>query len=67
MDDPLGHLDRSLLSRDRMIRPDTDFPLRNPTDTFERFRSIYGSAVDRGALDDFDNERLFGEYPLLFC
>ena len=64
MDDPIGHLDRDLLSRDRMIRPETTFPIRQPQDTYDVFRSIYGSPVYRGALNDFDNERLFGKFSI---
>ena len=62
MDDPIGHLDRDLLSRDRMVRPTTRFPMRESRDTFETFRSIYGRSVRRGELDDFDNERLYGNF-----
>ena len=61
MDDPIAHLDRNLLSRDQMVRPETNFPMREPRDTFEQFRSIYGSIVRRGTVNDFDNERLFGK------
>ena len=64
MDDPLGHLDRDLLSRDRMVRPDTNFPMREPRDTFERFRGIYGGIVSRGHVNDFDNPRLFGKFDI---
>ena len=60
MDDPNAHLDRELLSRDRMIWPEADHPIREPQDTFEVFRSIYGQPVRRGARNDFDNPRLFG-------
>ena len=62
MDNPIGHLDRELLSPDNMVRPSTSHPLRLPGDTFDRFRSIYGQLVIRGARNEFDNPRLFGMY-----
>ena len=62
MDNPNAHLDRELLSRDRMIRPDAEHPIREPTDDFETFRSIYGQAVRRGARNEFDNSRLYGTF-----
>lgn len=63
MDNPIGHVNLRLLDPSTFVRPNTNVPLRNRSDTFKQFNSAYGQAVVRGADDhQFDNERVFGMY-----
>lgn len=62
MDDYTGHLNLRLLDPTTYVRPASDVPLRNRTDTFKRFNSNTGGVIVRGADDHhFDNPRVFGK------
>lgn len=65
MDSPSGHVNLRLLDPSTFVRPNSNIPLRNRTDTFKQFNSILGHVVIRGQDDhQFDNNRVFGKFYL---
>ena len=66
MDNPTGHVNYRLLDPVTFVRPKTNVPLRNRTDTFKQFNSNSGHVITRGSDDHhFDNPRVFGKCLIL--
>ena len=65
MDDPVHHIDDSLLTDASKIWGDFG-PLRISTDGFDRFRSKHGHVVVRGAdQDKLTNPRVYGMFSII--
>ena len=66
MDDPVGHVDHRLLDPSTFVRPNSNTPLRSPTQNFKRFNSNDGRVIVEGSDDhQISNPRAFGKYTLI--